>query len=294
MGGDLVETTTVDQAGNQLEFAVGATTGSFNVNSGQLLIDNTKTSSSGLENFSISNGDTEIVKISESAGTNMVNINVPNAELDVNQGAFYVSDDVVSFDGLLTYKGGNPGEDKVLYTEESGTAVWKAIEPTTKVENFQLALTEYDSSGGPSSSGYLPSSYTNLTNTIQLTAGKWIITGMLYTYTYNKATNGSTYGNIGTIAMRLIEEVGTSTDDLYVTGQLPEYKGSSGANPPGARFYGSFSAIPMTCFIEVPKGEVKSVRIQVKSPVENTYLIRNYDWLNPGKGNIFRAMRVQE
>lgn len=279
LGGNLTEPTTIIQGTNPMNFTTG--TGIFSVNTNVLAINNS-TVAADVNNFTVNNGINDVFKITKTgATTNSIEANVGTAGLDVNSGTLNIAGTKTTVDGTFTYKDGTQGAGKVLMSNANGVASWGTLSPSTTYKTFPISLTEgTQTSTGTSLS---TSSFNAITSTNTLEAGKWIITGMLYTYT-NQATNSS---SVYLIRMRLYDV--TNSKALYVTGDLPESKNAT----PGYTG-GSFSAIPMTCFVEVPSGETWTVRIDAYTDRSSTYLIKNYNWLNPGKGSEFKAMRVND
>lgn len=288
LGGNLIESTTIEQEANKMTFNTG-TGGYFNVNGSVFSVRDTYIWCNN-DNFTVKNGTNDVFKIGKNGTAINHVMNVGTSSLDVNSGVFNVAGTRTTIAGNLKYEdtGATYGTDKVLMSKDNtGEAYWGTLTPETTSQSFTTISTrEGTPTTRPSSSQYLSSSFTAITNTINLTAGKWIVSGMLYTYTYNQKTNdGHTY----IAQLRLYRTSGTAKA-LYITGDQLEYKNTGGTSLSG----GAFSAIPMTCFIEVPVGETWTVRIDASTETSNTYLIKNYSWLNPNRGSSFKATRVND
>ena len=289
LGGPLTESTTIAQEAYAMNFTTNG--GTFSVNSDALAVTDNNVSVNA-DNFVVKNGSNDIFKITKSGATNAI---AANGMLSVNN-VLSVIGNQTTINGTLTYVDGTQGVGKVLTSNANGAASWQTLQPVTSTKTFSLALTEFTSSGGPStsqSSQLLTNSWRSITNGLYLEPGKWVIAGTLYTYTYNRNTNNTTNGaNAPIIEMRLYNV--TNSTVLYQTGNVPELKNLSTGRDSGA-----FAAIPMNCLIEVPAGGL-TLRIDgyttlpINSNNRGIYLIRNYNWLNPGTGNVFKAVRVND
>lgn len=290
LGGDLIEATTIEQEANKMTFTTG--TGTLSVNTDVFSATN-NTLAANADNFVVNDGTTDVFAISKTATGNTINANIASSSLNVNSGALSVSGSRTTVGESLTYKdtGGTYGVGKVLTSKADGEAYWKTLEPSAIIKDFKISVDQgtatADGSDGTLGTN-LSTSASPITDVVTLEPGKWIITGMLYTYTRNQATNGT---STNLITMRLFDV--TNNKALYFTGELPEAKASGGTSYNG----GSFSGIPITCYIEVPSSI--NVRIDAYTPISNTYLIyctpeRNgYAWIAPN-GSTFRAIRVND
>lgn len=282
LGGDLIESTTISQGANLMNFTTGG--GTFSVNTNVFSVNNSSVIAN-VNNLMIKDGtgSNDVFKITKTGTGNTINANVGSSRLDVNSGALNIAGTKTTVGGNFAYKDGTQSAGKVLTSDANGTASWGTISPSTTYKDFTINVTE----GSPSGTGtdLNTSSFGAITQTLTLEQGKWLITGVLYAYT-NRATNAS---SVYLIKMRLYD-TGNATA-LYTTADLPESKNATGST--NDRNGGSFSAIPITCFVEVLSG-TKTVRIDAVTSRTNTYLIRNYSWLNPGRGSAFKAMRVND
>lgn len=283
LGGDLTEATTISQGVNPMNFTTSG--GTFSVNTNVFSVNNTNVIAN-VDNFLVKNstGTSDVFKITNTAGSNTIDANVSTSGLDVNSGALNITGTKTTIGGDFVYKDGTQGVGKVLMSNAGGEASWRKLTPSTEYKNFSISVSEGDPNGTGASLN--TSTFNAITGNVTLTSGKWLVTGMLYTYT-REATNAS---NVYLIKMRLYDS--TNGKSLYTTADLPESKGRIASGP----IYtgGAFSAIPMTCFVEVPSGESWNVRIEAMTPRSATYLIRNYSWLNPNRGSEFKAMRVND
>ena len=291
LGGALTESTTIAQGSYAMNFTTNG--GAFSVNSDALAVTDNYVAINA-DNFTVKNGASDAFKITKSGTTNAI---ATTGTLNINNGALNVTGNTTTIGGILTYIDGTQGVGKVLTSDANGAASWQTLQPVTSTKTFPLALTEFTSSGGPSTSQsaqLLTNSWRSITNGLYLEPGKWVIAGTLYTYTFNRNTNSTSSNGVNApiIEMRLYNTATGAV--LYQTGNVPELKGASTGRDSGA-----FAAIPMNCLIEVPAGGI-TVRIEgyttmaIYSNNRGIYLIRNYNWLNPGVGNVFKAVRVND
>lgn len=282
LGGDLIEGTTISQDVNPMNFTTSG--GTFSVNTNVFSVNNTNVIAN-VDNFLVKNsaGTSDVFKITNTAGSNTIDANVGTSGLDVNNGALNIAGTKTTIGGDFVYRDGTQGVGKVLMSDAAGKASWAALTPSTEYKNFAISVSEGDPNGVGTSLN--TSTFNAITGSVTLTSGKWLVTGMLYTYT-REATNST---SVYLIKMRLYDV--TNGKSLYTTADLPESKGRIASGP----IYtgGAFSAIPMTCFVEVPAGGL-TVRVDAMTPRSATYLIRNYSWLNPNRGSEFKAMRVND
>lgn len=290
LGGDLIEATTINQGVNPMNFTTSG--GTFSVNTNVFSVNNTNIIAN-VDNFLVKNsaGTNDVFKITNTAGNNTIDANVSTSGLDVNSGALNIAGTKTTIGGNFVYKDGTQGVGKVLMSDAGGKASWGTLTPSTEYKNFTITMTEgtVTNSGGTTGSvgtSLNTSAFGSITGDVTLTSGKWLVTGMLYTYT-REATNST---SVYLIKMRLYDS--TNGKSLYTTADLPESKGRIASGPIYSG--GAFSAIPMTCFVEVPSGESWNVRVEAMTPRTATYLIRDYGWLNPNRGSEFKAMRVND
>ena len=286
LGGDLTETTTIAQGANPMSFTTNG--GTFSVNTDVLAVNNSSVAVNASA-FTVKNGASDAFKITNTGAGNTI---AANGVLDVNSGALNVTGTTTTVGGTFIYRDGTQGDGKVLTSDAGGIASWQTLTPSTSATNFTLSVAEGTSSSRPANTNYLGTSFGAITNAITMGQGKWVVSGMLYTYTYNQNTSGA---NVPLISMRLFNV--TNNAALYVIGNLPELKTAGGTSGTGQWSNGAFSAIPMTCLVEVPVGQTWTVRIDAsvslaRSGNNGTYLSRGYGWLNPTFGSSFKATRV--
>lgn len=293
LGGELIETTTIDQGANKMAFTTNG--GTLNINSGVVQFKDNSIDHN-VDTYTIKNGADDVYKITNAGSTTAIDMNVSGFTAAAGTNSLNVAGTKTSITGNLRYvdAGATYGSGKVLTSKADGEAYWGTLSPSTIPKTFSLSVSEGTATSGSSGTTgtYLStSSFNPITHSITLEPGKWIVTGMLYTYTWNNSTNNN---NTYLIMMRLYDT--TNSKSLYSTGELPEYKGNAYSNS-SARYTGNaFSAIPMTCYIEVTSPI--TVRIDAYTQTNNTYLIRSsstsaYAWLTTS-GSSFKAMRVND
>lgn len=288
LGGSLTENTEIDMKTFQLSLPLNG--GSFSVNTNDLHVNN-DTIIADVNSFSIIPSSNEIFKVNKNGAGNKVTISTD--KLQINTTALQAFNDTVSITGTLAYKDGSQAAGHVLTSSDtSGNAYWAPISASTSSSPFTVISTlegTSETNPGTNSSRYLSTSaFTAVTNTKTLTPGKWFITGTLYTYTYNIATNSN--ANYSTM-IRIYDTVNSET--LFLTGEQPEAKAASTSNNGGA-----YAAIPLKQILIVPEGQTLTIRIDVQPQTSNTFLTKDVAWLhgtlNSTQGSMFQAVRVND
>jgi len=255
LGGDLIENTEIGQNGNALTLNTG-TTANFTVNTDLFSANNNQVS---LTNSSLLVNQ-DVLKVEGN------NITVNADTMTVNNNVLKVGSNKVEINGGLTYPGHGAATDKILYSDTNGNAFWDVIPPTIDIIKPPVTLAN---NGGISTTS---SSWTNATAPFTLTAGTWIVLGVVGTYTSVRTdfnNNNNSYNNHLTLVRVRSENTGNTVH--YQTGSLPERKSSGGAV---STYGGSFCTPVLTGVIELSTDD--TVRVQLFTNKASTTLTNTF------------------
>lgn len=284
LGGTLTENTTINQLGNNLSSSTSGTA-ELSVNNDVFKVQ-AANNKFNADKFSIltPSGDS-IFNVTKTGTKSRIDINAASG-MAVNGNVLRIGNNSSSINGVLQFMDGTEDQDKVLTSDANGKATWKAMAPATTITPFSLSVSE---SYSTSNSNYIPGSTSTITwgaitYDLTLAKGKWIIIGECYTYTHNYATSGN---NSNLIYLRLTRKTGTSTyTPIYTTADMPEIKAANNSLGGGA-----FATISIAHYLEVPDGGM-TLRVEAYTPLTRTFLVSNVSWLNPGRKNVFNAIKI--
>ncbi|MFV0330244.1 MAG: hypothetical protein ACK5KL_10575 [Dysgonomonas sp.] len=300
LGGNLREDTEISQGTNKLNFTT--TTGLFTVNTDLLQIGSTNVTASNA-NFSINNGTNDVFKITKTSTGSQIDAIVGTTGLNVNNGVFTAATGKVTMAGTggklsYTYPVASgaagdaikPKAGRIIFAADTkGLARWGDITPSTEIQPFNITRNQgyHGTNGTPSNQDKITSTTTEpnltfqaITDPLTLSKGRWLIAGMVYTYTYAYATSGTANKFVWT---RICRNNSGTYSPLFTTANLAELKTGTSTNANS----GAYTAIQIMYILNVETAG--QYRVEMTTAMPNTTMVAG--WTGTSQ---LRAVKVSD